>query len=461
MKIKVAYPDPEGPNSLSNLRDAIALLESADIHSKEGLQSLAVLQSAARITCHGQTVTVTGHPEIIDFLDERLSEFGSEGKYTFARPNTPTERERLTERSNVEVLRLLQQRDPDALLVGGFAFDYIETFEELPHVSGEGIAYPDYDFVLAEVSLEVDHQTRTAVINGPADQLGHFQQQLRQTHPIAPAPHHEATSITDEEFGSQVTALQEHIHAGDIFQVVPSRRFEVPCDDAFSAYQRLKAINPSPYMFYLRGEGYELFGASPESNLKYTAATRRVELYPIAGTQPRGATPEEDIRRELLLRTDAKEIAEHTMLVDLARNDLARVAKPGTRVVEKLMQVDRYAKVMHLVSLVAAELDEDLDALDAYRACMNMGTLTGAPKLRAIELLRGVEQRRRGAYGGAVGYLRGNGDMDTCIVIRSAYVQDGVAVVQAGAGVVRDSVPALEAAETRHKAAAVLQALGA
>ena len=190
-----------------------------------------------------------------------------------------------------------------------------------------------------------------------------------------------------------------------------------------------------------------------------------MQLYPIAGTRPRGlnvdgsVNHELDTRMELQLRTDAKEVAEHTMLVDLARNDLARVAKPGTRKVAELLQVDRYSRVMHLVSRVTATLADDLDALDAYRACMNMGTLTGAPKLRATELLRDVEGMRRGSYGGAVGYLHGSGDFDTCIVIRSAYVSRETAVVQAGAGVVRDSVPQSEADETLHKAYAVLNAL--
>ena len=162
---------------------------------------------------------------------------------------------------------------------------------------------------------------------------------------------------------------------------------------------------------------------------------------------------------ELQLRTDSKEVAEHTMLVDLARNDLARVAEPGSRRVAELLQVDRYSRVMHLVSRVTATLATDLDALDAYRACMNMGTLTGAPKLRATELLRQLEGSRRGSYGGAIGYLTGTGDMDNCIVIRSAYVSGGVAAVQAGAGVVRDSNPQAEADETLHKAYAVLNAI--
>ena len=212
-------------------------------------------------------------------------------------------------------------------------------------------------------------------------------------------------------------------------------------------------------MFYLHGPDYELFGASPESNLKFDAASRLVEVYPVAGTRPRGTNPELDIRAELEMRTDSKEVAEHTMLVDLARNDLARVAVPTTRKVADLLQVDRYSRVMHLVSRVTATLHPDFDCLDAYRACMNMGTLTGAPKLRATELLRQVEGRRRGSYGGAIGYLKGDGSMDTAIVIRSAFVRNGTAIVQAGAGVVRDSQPQSEANETLHKAYAVLTAI--
>ena len=233
------------------------------------------------------------------------------------------------------------------------------------------------------------------------------------------------------------------------------------CPDAFAAYRKLRETNPSPYMFYIRGADYELIGASPESNLKFDADTREVQLYPIAGTRPRGATHELDIRNELDMRTDTKELAEHTMLVDLARNDLARVAVPGTRRVADLLQVDRYSRVMHLVSRVVAELHPDFDAIDAYRACMNMGTLTGAPKLRAMELVRDTEDKRRGSYGGAVGYLRGDGSMDNCIVIRSAYIKNDTAIVQAGAGVVRDSVPQSEADETLHKAYAVLHAIAA
>ena len=218
-------------------------------------------------------------------------------------------------------------------------------------------------------------------------------------------------------------------------------------------------------MFFLQDDDFCMFGASPESSLKYQVSNRQVELYPIAGTRPRGfdangkLSPDLDSRIELDLRLDKKELSEHIMLVDLARNDIARVSQPGTRHVADLLKVDRYSHVMHLVSRVCGTLSEDLDALHAYQACMNMGTLSGAPKVRATELIRQFEGKRRGSYGGAVGYFTGTGEMDTCIVIRSAFVKDGIAQVQAGAGVVYDSNPQAEADETRQKAQAVISAI--
>jgi anthranilate synthase component 1 len=208
-----------------------------------------------------------------------------------------------------------------------------------------------------------------------------------------------------------------------------------------------------------------MFGASPESAIKYQQHNRQVEIYPIAGTRARGYKAngefslDLDCRIELELRQDKKELAEHIMLVDLARNDVARVCKAGTRHVADLLKVDRYSHVMHLVSRVCGTLSDDLDALHAYQACMNMGTLSGAPKVRATELIRQYEGKRRGSYGGAVGYITGEGDMDTCIVIRSAFVKSGIAHIQAGAGVVYDSNPQAEANETRQKAQAVISAI--
>ena len=228
-------------------------------------------------------------------------------------------------------------------------------------------------------------------------------------------------------------------------------------------------------MFFMQDNDFTLFGASPESSLKYDAVSRQIEIYPIAGTRPRGRRADGsldrdlDSRIELEMRTDHKELSEHLMLVDLARNDLARICTPGSRYVADLTKVDRYSFVMHLVSRVVGELRQDLDVLHAYRACMNMGTLSGAPKVRAMQLIAAAEGKRRGSYGGAgghftaprgaVGYFTAHGDLDTCIVIRSAYVQEGIATVQAGAGIVLDSVPQSEADETRNKARAVLRAI--
>ncbi|RNE48105.1 anthranilate synthase component 1 [Corynebacterium alimapuense] len=476
------------------------LLESADITTRSGISSVAVLAASLRLSCSGQSATaqpLTESGEIFtQRLNHQLAQYSEgENSFTFPVSDAVDERERLTAISSIEPLRALTRdagyEDPThilPMLTGGIAFDFLETFEQLPEVAPGINSYPDYQFILAEIVLTIHHQSQTATLTGvTATDPAELEEQLEKLSELIDAAEPDSkhayratehpgetlevvADIPDEKFRRQVGELKSHIYNGDIYQVVPARTFTTECLDAFAAYRQLRETNPSPYMFYQRGldaEGrtYELFGASPESNLKFDSASRTVELYPIAGTRPRGLNPdgtvnhELDIRSELELRTDAKEIAEHTMLVDLARNDLARVAVPATRRVADLLQVDRYSRVMHLVSRVTATLDPELDALDAYRACMNMGTLSGAPKLRAMELLRGVEKQRRGSYGGAIGYLRGNGDMDNCIVIRSAFVRDGVAAVQAGAGVVRDSNPQAEADETLHKAYAVLNAI--
>ena len=274
-------------------------------------------------------------------------------------------------------------------------------------------------------------------------------------------------TMSDADFCELVAKMQQHIAIGDAYQVVPSRGFVIDCPQPLQTYRYLHDADPSPYMFYVSAPDFELLGASPESALLHSARTGEVAIRPIAGTRPRGFAPdgsidhELDIRLELELRSDAKEVAEHVMLVDLARNDVARISAPGTRKVTQLLRVDRYSRVMHLVSEVTGQLASDLHPLDAFRASMTMGTLTGAPKLRAAELIRQYEGTRRGSYGGAVGYLRGDGELDTCIVIRSAFARGGKAIVQAGAGVVSDSVPQRETDETAHKASNVLRAIAA
>lgn len=424
------------------------------------------------------------------------------------------ERERLTAPSTIEPLRVLAGAEVDhphlPLEAGVVAFDYLAAFETLPDVAMGDNTCPDYLFYDARIILVIDHPTVRATLVGASldepdlaarlDELaaaidafdggggsdagataaasaGGGGSDAGGGGPAVAAPAgggagrtgvvHAVPTLSDDDYAAVVGTMREAIAAGEVYQVVPSRGFTMPCPDAPAAYHELREANPSPYMFYLGAPDFQLLGASPESALLHSAATGEVVIRPIAGTRPRGLTRhgdvdhERDTRLELELRTDAKEVAEHVMLVDLARNDVARVCAPGTRRVRDLLRVDRYSRVMHLVSEVVGTLAPGLDALDAFRASMTMGTLTGAPKLRAAELIRAAEGVRRGSYGGSVGYVRGDGELDTCIVIRSAFVRGGRALVQAGAGVVADSVPAAEAAETVHKASAVLAAVAA
>jgi len=436
------------------------------------------------------------------------------------------EHARLRERSTMEPLRILTDQMVDhphlPLVAGAVAFDYLGTYESLPSVADGANTCPDYLFFNARIILVVDHPTGSCQLVGASLDAAQLSAQMdaleaainelpsqapsapaEQAAPATPAqaapaqqttltastqqaatPEAQATltastqqaaedtitaypTMSDADFCELVAKMQQHIAIGDAYQVVPSRGFVIDCPQPLQTYRYLHDADPSPYMFYIATDDFELFGASPESSLLHSAKTGQVAIRPIAGTRPRGFAPdgsidhELDIRLELELRSDAKEVAEHVMLVDLARNDVARISAPGTRKVTQLLRVDRYSRVMHLVSEVTGQLASDLHPLDAFRASMTMGTLTGAPKLRAAELIRQYEGTRRGSYGGAVGYLRGDGELDTCIVIRSAFARGGKAIVQAGAGVGSDSVPQREADETAHKASNVLRAIAA
>ena len=491
------------PRAASGHPMKVVLLDSADIASKQHLTTIALLEASASIQCDGDQVRVTSThpvdgPAAIESVCEALPHALLERTETDALLSLPSLREdeadeetRLKQRATMEPLRILTDTPIDhphlPLVAGAVAFDYLATYESLPEVALGFNSCPDYLFYLSRIILVVDHPSQSAQLVGASlDSISLEQRMNALAEAIDAAPESAPGStaseieekegaqpliarptISDSDFAELVTVMQEHIAAGDIYQVVPSRGFIAECADALTSYRFLRDENPSPYMFYIGTEDFELFGASPESSLLHSAKTHTVAIRPIAGTRPRGFAPdgsidhELDIRLELELRSDAKEVAEHVMLVDLARNDVARVSKRGSRRVEQLLRVDRYSRVMHLVSEVSGTLAEDLHPLDAFRASMTMGTLTGAPKLRAAELIRTYEGLRRGSYGGAVGYLRGDGELDTCIVIRSAFVKDGRAIVQAGAGVVADSVPAREAEETVHKASAVLRALAA
>ncbi len=262
-----------------------------------------------------------------------------------------------------------------------------------------------------------------------------------------------------------VAAAKEAIRAGECFQIVLSQRFERPTDaDPLDVYRVLRTTNPSPYMYLLRFDGFDIVGSSPEAHLKVSAGPdgrRRALLHPIAGTRPRGGSPEADARLAAELLADPKERAEHVMLVDLGRNDLGRVCRPGTVEVPEFATIERYSHVMHIVSTVVGELRADRTAFDALAATFPAGTLSGAPKVRAMEIIEELEPVRRGVYGGTVGYFAFGGDLDMAIAIRTALIRDGRAYVQAGAGIVADSDPAAEDQETRSKAAAVLAAIAA
>lgn len=481
------------------------LLESADIASKQHLTTIAVLAASAQITCTGDTVTLkaldtTDGPQALKAVAQELSSAvtrQSDSELVLHLPSvaedSAEEHARLRERSTMEPLRILTDQvvaHPHLPLVAGaVAFDYLGTYESLPSVADGANTCPDYLFFNARIILVVDHPTGSCQLVGASldaaqlsaqmDALEAAINELPAQAPSAPAeqaaPAQQATEDTitayptmnDADFCELVAKMQQHIAIGDAYQVVPSRGFVIDCPQPLQTYRYLHDADPSPYMFYIATDDFELFGASPESSLLHSAKTGQVAIRPIAGTRPRGFAPdgsidhELDIRLELELRSDAKEVAEHVMLVDLARNDVARISAPGTRKVTQLLRVDRYSRVMHLVSEVTGQLASDLHPLDAFRASMTMGTLTGAPKLRAAELIRQYEGTRRGSYGGAVGYLRGDGELDTCIVIRSAFARGGKAIVQAGAGVVSDSVPQREADETAHKASNVLRAIAA
>ncbi|WP_098415956.1 anthranilate synthase component 1 [Vibrio sp. ES.051] len=501
--LNASVPYTQDPTRLfhticENKTDSL-LLESAEIDSKRNLKSLLIVDSAVRIVCYGHNVTMHALTDngknLLTHLNHNVrheiaNEFDGETlTLTFPQPgDTLDEDSRLREASSFDALRLVQHsfdisdHGKHALFLGGlFAYDLVANFEPLGNAETTNQC-PDYVFYVAETLLVVDHQKQSCQLQATLfvddsqkttleNRIATIRSQctspkylpsVRELTNIAVQP-----SVTDQNFCQIVRQLKEYVVKGDIFQVVPSRRFTLACPSPLAAYKELKQSNPSPYMFYMQDELFTLFGASPESALKYETETNQVEVYPIAGTRHRGKRPNGDIdfdldsRIELELRSDKKENAEHMMLVDLARNDVARIAQAGTRHVADLLKVDRYSHVMHLVSRVVGQLREDLDALHAYQACMNMGTLTGAPKIRAMQLIRDVEGARRGSYGGAVGYLTGEGTLDTCIVIRAAYVENGIAQVQAGAGVVFDSDPQSEADETRGKAQAVISAIQA
>ena len=364
-------------------------------------------------------------------------------------------------------------------LVGYLGYDVVRRLERLPETSVDDLGMPELAMMLVTDLAVLDHTDGTVLLianalrgSGGYDdavtRLDAMAADLTKAVPPGVAVLETAdvppveSNLPPGAFADGVERIREHIRAGDAFQVVLAQRFELATDvDALDLYRVLRATNPSPYMYLLRFAGretpFDVVGSSPEALVTVTGDSAVV--HPPAGTRPRGATPEEDVRLAEGLLGDPKERAEHVMLVDLARNDLGRVCVPGTVEVPDFMRVEHYSHVMHLVSTVAGEVAPEYDALDVFDATFPAGTVSGAPKPRAMEIIESLEPTRRALYAGTVGYVDASGDMDMAIAIRTAVLHQGRAYVQAGAGIVADSDPATEEAETRHKARAVLSAI--
>jgi anthranilate synthase component I len=364
--------------------------------------------------------------------------------------------------------------------VGFFGYDLVRRVERLPDVPHDDRGIPDIAMMITGPVVQFDHLTRSLTLVVPCrldrgesvdDAYGRAVDELRElkvrlSGPVPPAdpakPGPEVGPIesntTRADFEQAVERVREYVFAGDAFQVVPSQRFSARMNlDPFAVYRGLRTVNPSPYMFFLDFGDVALVGSSPEMLVKVVDGV--VETRPIAGTRPRGETLADDQRLADELLHDPKERAEHVMLVDLGRNDVGRVARPGTVAVKELMGVHLYSHVMHIESSVVGELAEGKRASDALRAAFPAGTLSGAPKVRAMEIIDELEPTKRGPYGGAVGYVGFNGDLDVCITIRTIVCHEGVAYVQAGAGIVADSVAASEFIETENKAAGMFRAI--
>ncbi len=363
--------------------------------------------------------------------------------------------------------------------VGFFGYDLVRHIERLPDVPNDDLGIDDLSIVLTGPVAVFDHLRRTLTLVALCDvsggdldaAYGDTVQRLRELKALldgpipaarprrpGPAAGEVSSNVSREDFESGVEACREYIFAGDAFQVVPSQRFSAPIAlEPFSVYRGLRTVNPSPYMFYFEFGDVALVGGSPETMVK--VQDRNVEMNPIAGTRWRGADPAEDeaLARELL--EDPKERAEHVMLVDLGRNDLGRVCEVGSVNVSELMRVRHYSHVMHIESTVQGTLADGRSPVEALRAAFPAGTLSGAPKVRAMEIIDEIETTKRGPYGGAVGYVGYSGNLDTCITIRTIVCADGAAHVQAGAGIVADSVPSKEYEETQNKAAALFRAI--
>ncbi|MCP3980698.1 MAG: anthranilate synthase component I [bacterium] len=427
------------------------------------------------------------------FLYESLEEHGTQGRYSFlgGRPQVVfrskgekifvQDGETLHETTGnpLHVLRGLVESGRHALpvstfpggAVGYLGYDVVRFFAPVPDDNPDDLDLPDSHFVFPQDVLIFDHRDEVAhlMIYGDdaearADEIEAMLGSLEAAPPRAqpdagPGDAVEIRSnMTPEEFEAAVVKAKEYIRAGDVYQVVLSQRFEFPlAAPALNLYAALRRTNPSPYMYFLNLDGTEICGSSPEILVKLTG--RRVVTRPLAGTRPRGATPDEDRALADELRADPKECAEHVMLVDLSRNDIGRDCRVGSVSVDRYLEVERYSRVMHLTSDVTGKLRDDRDAFDLFGSTFPAGTVSGAPKIRAMQIIDELEPVRRGPYAGAIGYFSYLGDMDLCIAIRTIVARGNRGYLQAGAGIVADSVPQREYEETLNKARAVVRAV--
>jgi anthranilate synthase component 1 len=456
---------------LAGNRPGTFLLESAEHGGVWSRYSFIGVQSAATLTERdGRAVWTGAGPE--DHPDDPLEAL----RDAAARLHTP--------RTDAPLFSGLPPLTGG--LVGYLGYDSVRRMERLPATATDDLHLPELQFLLATDVAVLDHRDGSILLiaNVVRRLTPHAEDDPDRAYADAVArldameadlakPADSSVATLDDasppayvertrrdDYLAAVDTAREHIRAGDAFQIVVSQRFEMDTRaDALDIYRTLRARNPSPYMYLLRFDDLDVVGSSPEVLVKVEDG--RALMHPIAGTRPRGATPEEDAHLAAEMLTDPKERAEHVMLVDLGRNDLGRVCAAGTVEVVDLLKVERYSHVMHLVSTVVGQVRPELTALDVLCACFPAGTLSGAPKVRAMEIIEALEPTRRAVYGGIVGYVDVGGDMDTAIAIRTVVLRDGRAYVQAGAGIVADSQPELEDAECRNKAAAVLSAVAA
>ncbi len=480
------------------------LLESADLIEKFGELSIGTASPCLRLTGKGEDFEILALNEqgrkilvlakkSFGFCDKAV--YKKEAIIGKLKPQRKAveEEQRLKLKTHMDIIRKIAflfkptERPfvPYSGLFGFFTYDFIEQFEDLPPNKADILKEPDYEFYFADNLFIADHKNnkthfianalitdnkKDEVVKRCTKILDNYEKLLNEKPPVARKFKTEKQTLTTDmekkDFEAVVSKLKKNILHGDIFQVVPSRTIITNYNsEPLDVYKQLRKLNPSPYMFYINGASGILVGSSPEMNLRVEGNDEKiVTIRPIAGTKPRGLVSGKidndlDSRYEVELKIDEKELAEHAMLVDLARNDIARISKSGTRFVNQPFIIEKYSHVQHIVSNVRGILREDLDALHAYLATMNMGTLTGAPKVMAMKLIREVENTKRGLYGGAVGYITPSGDFDSAIIIRSIRIKGKNAYIRAGAGIVYDSVPKNEFLESERKAEACLQAI--